>query len=111
MVLRTGPSDVDPEKDPLISQTQLFVGGLPSSYMSDDLTNDFAKFGELKDAFGMGHAMDGSLFSCAASKWRWRAQPPMSIQDIQFIHEHFLFCSLSSVMLPCPGFIDIRQIY
>ena len=43
---------IDPKDLPL-STTGLFIGGLPKTYTTEDLTKDFTKFGELADAFGM----------------------------------------------------------
>jgi len=41
---------IDPKDLPL-STTGLFIGGLPKTYTTEDLTKDFTKFGELADAF------------------------------------------------------------
>jgi hypothetical protein len=35
-----------------LSKLSLFVGGLPETVGTDELTAKFAKFGELSDAFG-----------------------------------------------------------
>ena len=45
------PRRVVDENAPL-SETMVFVGGLPKTYTTEDLVKDFSKFGELTDAFG-----------------------------------------------------------
>jgi len=43
--------DATPKEDLPLTKSGLFIGGLPKSYTTANLTEDFAKFGELADSF------------------------------------------------------------